>query len=158
MANDTRNVFISHIHEDDDGLRKIKDLLRDNGMTTRDYSISSDNPNNAHSPEYIKSHILAPRIRQSSVLLVYISPETKTSDYVNWEIEYAHKEGKSIVGVWERGERGCDVPGALDKYADAVVGWTGNSIIDAINGRIDGWYGTDGVQRELRDIPRHSCR
>ena len=42
MAEDTKNVFVSHIEEDDAGLVKLKDLLEDNGMTIRDYSISSD--------------------------------------------------------------------------------------------------------------------
>ena len=65
MADETKNIFISHVHEDDAGLGKLKSLLKDNGMTIRDYSISSDNPNNAHSEDYIKSQILAPRIQQS---------------------------------------------------------------------------------------------
>ena len=82
MAEETKNIFISHIHKDDEGLGKLKSLLKDNGMTTRDYSINADNPNNAHSEEYIKSHILAPRIRQSSTLVVYISPKTKGSPWV----------------------------------------------------------------------------
>ena len=46
MAEETKNVFISHIHEDDAGLGKLKGLLRDNGMAVRDYSITADNPNN----------------------------------------------------------------------------------------------------------------
>ena len=79
MAEETKNIFISHIHEDDEGLGKLKSLLRDNGMVARDYSISADNPNNAHSEDYIKSNILGPRIRQSSTLVVYVSPETKES-------------------------------------------------------------------------------
>ena len=65
MANETKNIFISHIHEDDEGLGKLKSLLKDNGMTTRDYSINADNPNNAHSEDYIKSQILAPRIHRT---------------------------------------------------------------------------------------------
>ena len=36
MANDTKNIFISHIHEDDEGLAKLKDLIKSNGMTPRD--------------------------------------------------------------------------------------------------------------------------
>ena len=44
MADETKNVFISHIHEDDAGLGKLKDLLKSKGMTIRDYSIHSDNP------------------------------------------------------------------------------------------------------------------
>lgn len=157
MADKTKNVFISHIHEDDEGLGKLKSLLKNNGMTTRDYSINADNPNNAHSEDYIKSQILAPRIQQSSTLIVYISPETKDSKYVNWEIEYAEKKDKRIVGVWAYGEKGCEIPQALDKYADAVAGWTGDSIIDAINGKINGWHNPDGTQRMPRDIERHSC-
>ena len=157
MAEETKNVFISHIHEDDAGLGKLKGLLKDNGMAVRDYSITTDNPNNAHSEDYIKSEILAPRIQQSSTLVVYISPETKDSKYVNWEIEYAQKQDKRIVGVWEHGEKDCKVPDALDKYADAIVGWTGNSIIDAINGKINGWEGSDGTPVAPRGIKRYSC-
>ena len=157
MADETKNVFISHVHEDDDGLGKLKDLLGKNGMTIRDYSINSDNPNNAKSEDYIKSEILAPRIQQSSTLVVYISPETKDSEYVNWEIEYAQKLDKRIVGVWAEGESGCEVPDALKDYADAVVGWTGNSIIDAINGKIDDWKNPDGTQCTPREIKRYSC-
>lgn len=158
MADKTRNVFISHVHEDDAGLRKLKDLLQANGMPIRDYSIRSDNPNNAHSEEYIKSQILAPRIRQSSVLVVYVSTETKDSTYVNWEIEYAQKRNKRIVGVWAHGEGGCEVPEALNDYHDALIGWTGNRIIDAINGKIDGWENPDGTQPTPRQIKRYSCR
>ena len=157
MANEMKNIFISHIHEDDEGLNKLKSLLKENGMTTRDYSINADNPNNAHSEDYIKSKILAPRIQQSSTLVVYISPETKDSEYVNWEIEYAHKQDKQIVGVWAHGENGCEIPEALNNYADAIVGWTGNRIIDAINGTIDGWENPDGTKCAPRDIKRYSC-
>ena len=157
MANETKNIFISHIHGDDDGLGKLKSLLKDNGMTVRDYSINADNPNNAHSEDYIKSQILAPRIQQSSTLVVYISPETKDSKYVNWEIDYAQKQDKRIVGIWAHGENGCEVPEALNNYADAVVGWTGNRIIDAINGQIDGWQNPDGTNCAPRDIERYSC-
>ena len=157
MADKTKNIFISHIHEDDEGLGKLKSLLKDNGMTVRDYSINADNPNNAHSEKYIKSQILAPRILQSSTLVVYISPETKDSEYVNWEIEYAQKQDKRIVGVWAHGENECEVPEALQNYADAVVGWTGNRIIDAINGKINNWEHADGTQRATQDIKRYSC-
>jgi hypothetical protein len=121
--NETKNVFISHIHEDDSKLSDLKTLLKNSGITARDYSITSDEPNQAKSEEYIKSQILAPQINQCSVLVVYVSPETKNSNYVNWEIEYAHKQGKRIVGVWENGELGCELPEALEEYRDAMAGW-----------------------------------
>ncbi len=157
IADETTNVFISHIHEDDVGLGKLKDLLGGNGLTIRDYSVNSDNPNNAKSEGYIKSQILAPRIQQCSTLVVYITPHTKDSEYVNWEIEYAHSKNKRIVGVWAHGENGCEVPDALDKYANAIVGWTGNRIIEAIGGKIDGWENPDGTQSTPRQIKRYTC-
>lgn len=156
MPDQIKNVFISHIHEDDAGLKDLKSLLAKNGMTIRDYSINSDNPNNAHSEQYIKSEILAPRIRDAGAMIVYITPDTKNSEYVNWEIEYAQKIGKRIIGVWEHGAKGCDVPEALEEFADAIVGWHGNSIIDAINGK-DGLEQADGSPWAARPIARAEC-
>ena len=155
--NETKNVFISHIHEDDSKLSDLKTLLKNSGITARDYSITSDEPNQAKSEEYIKSQILAPQINQCSVLVVYVSPETKNSNYVNWEIEYAHKQGKRIVGVWENGELGCELPEALEEYRDAMAGWQGNSIVEAILGDDSIQQNPDGSARGERDITRHPC-
>src|ERR1043166_7956512 len=105
MADEIKNIFISHIHEDDDGLTKLKELANKHGLAVRDASINSANPNNAKSPEYIKNDILAPGINWAGTLVVYITPDTKDSEYVNWEIEYAHKANKRIVGVWAAGEK-----------------------------------------------------
>ncbi len=158
MSNDIRNVFISHIHEDDKGVGKIKELSEKSGLTVRNYSITSDKFNNAKSPDYIKYQILGPHIQSCSVLVTYISPETKHSEWVNWEIEYAHKLGKRIVGVWERGAKDCESPEALDRYADVIVGWNGESIVDAINGVSNVWHQQDGSKWDYRNIKRFSCR
>ena len=158
MTNDTRNVFISHIHENDEGLIGLKDLTARHGLNCRDASITKGKFNEAQNEEYIKYQILAPRINWSSVLVVYISPEAKNSDFVNWEIEYAHRQGKRIVGVWERGAKDCEMPDALDRYADAVVGWNGESIVDAINSDSNDWYQPNGSQHDYREIKRYSCR
>ena len=158
MAEDTRNVFISHIHEDDEGLAQVKDLAQKHGMILRDSSITADKPNAASNPDYIKNRILAPHIQWASVLVVYVSPDTKDSDWVDWEIEYAHKLGKRIVGVWEWGSKDCELPEALDRYGDAVVGWNGENIIDAIDGNSNQWVRQDGRSQDRRPIPRHSCR
>ena len=159
MKSDTKNVFISHIHEDDSKLQKLKNLLEKNGIKARDYSINADKPNKAKDENYIKSQILAPQIRKAGVLVVYISPETKDSKYVNWEIEYAQKEDKRIIGVWEWGEKGCEIPQALENYGDALVGWDGESIVDAITGKSNVWYDQDGTKRDNRsDMQHHDCQ
>ena len=158
MSVDIRNLFISHIHEDDEGLAQLKDLAARHGMNCRDASITADKFNSATNEDYIKYRILAPRINWASVLAVYISPETRHSPWVEWEIEYAHKQGKRIVGVWEWGARDCELPEALDRYADAVVGWNGESIIDAINGNSNEWRKPDGSPHDYREIKRYDCR
>ena len=157
MPDQTKNVFISHIHNDDKGLGELKNLVAKNGLEARDYSITSDKENNAKAEDYIKYGILAPRIDACSTMVVYITPDTKNSEWVNWEIEYAHKHGKTIVGVWELGSKGCEVPDALDEYGHAIVGWTGDIIVDAINGGYGGFYESDGTPSGPRAIVRHRC-
>jgi hypothetical protein len=157
MANEIKNVFISHVHEDDEGLGDLKDLAAKHGLDVRDSSITSEKPNAAKDPDYIKQQILGPQIEWASTLVVYVSPDTKDSKWVNWEIEYANKLGKRIVGVWERGASQCDVPEALDRYGDALVGWHGEEIVDAITGKSNAWYGWEGKLREYRPIKRYKC-
>lgn len=157
MAGKIKNVFISHIHEDDDGLKRIKDLVGKAGMEIRDGSINSDKPNNAKSPDYIKSEILAPRIKWAGTFLCYVTPDTKNSEYVAWEIEYAKKLGKRIVGIWGHGDQGCELPEPLADYADAIVGWNSDKIVDAIDGRFNGSLDPDGKSVERKDIKRYSC-
>lgn len=157
MVSQTKNVFISHIHEDDEGLGKLKSLLDKAGMKIRDASINALNPNNAKSEDYIKSKILAPQIDWAGTMIVYVSPETKSSDWVDWEIRHAHQKEKRIVGVWAHGCDECELPPALGDLADAVVGWCGNSIVDAINGDCDVWEKPDGSECDVRPIKRHCC-
>lgn len=157
MADEIKNIFISHIHEDDAGLDGLKELLAKHGLEVRDYSITSDKPNAAKDPGYIMQEILAPRIAWASTLVVYISPDTKDSEWVSREIEHANKLGKRIVGVWEHGENECEVPEALDRYGDALVGWHGESIVDAITGKSSDWYNRGGQLCANRPINRFKC-
>jgi hypothetical protein len=151
------NIFISHIHEDDEHIAAMKSLLSERGFDVRDSSINSERPNQAKDPDYIKNEILAPRIDWASTLVVLISPETCNSEWVEWEIEYAQQHDKRIVGVWTHSAAECDVPDALDKYADAVVGWQGDRIEDAICGDINDWEQSDGTKRLPRALTRHGC-
>jgi hypothetical protein len=157
MADETNNIFVSHIHEDDPDLGAMKSLLAKSGFHVRDSSINSTKPNEAKNEDYIKQEILAPRIRWAGTMVVIISPGTHESEWVNWEIEYAHRLDKRIVGVWEHGAMDCDIPEALDRYADAVVGWQGDRIKDAICGKINDWQNSTGEVRDRREIARVSC-
>ncbi len=131
---DIKNIFISHIHENDELLPKLKDLIGQAGMDVRDGSINSEKPNEAKDPEYIKTNILAPRIDWASALVVLIDKDTHTSWWVNWEIEYAISQGKRVIGVYAQGATEANIPDMLQKLGDsAIVGWQSQQIVDALN-------------------------
>jgi hypothetical protein len=137
---DKKNIFISHVHEDDDLLPKLKDLISKAGMDVRDGSINSDKPNNANNPDYIKEKYLKPHIDWASTLVVLITHDTAQSEWVNWEIQYAIEQGKHVVGVFAQGATDADIPDALRTHGDAaVVGWQSERVVDAINGKISGF-------------------
>ena len=150
------NLFISHRHEDDALVSDFKNLLKNKGVTIRDASITSDDPNQARSPDYIKTQILAPGIKWAGTLAVLITPDTKNHEWVNWEIEYANKYNKRIIGVWARGSAGCEVPEPLEKYADETVGWDSEQIVEAINGSRH-FKGPDGRPRPPQPVKRIGC-
>jgi hypothetical protein len=158
LSEDIKNVFISHVHEDDELLQELKELLDRNGYTIRDSSIDSSKPNEAKNEEYIKTKILAPRIEWAGTVLVLISPDTHKSEWVEWEIEYAQKTARRIVGVWVRGGQESDLPKNLELYANSVVGWQADRVMEAITGKITNWYTSDGRERPPRTIDRFSCR
>lgn len=158
MSDEIKNVFMSHVHEDDAALSKLKDLLGKHGCAVRDSSINSSNPNNAKDPDYIKREILAPQINWAGVMVVLISPETHTSQWVNWEIEYAHQMEKRIVGVWCHGAKDSDLPEAFKQFGDDLVGWQGDLILQAINGDRPPWESPDGTPRPPQNTPRYSCK
>ena len=158
MSKGMKNLFVSHVHEDDEDVTAVKELLGRSGYQVRDGSIVSSKPNQAKNEEYIKYEILAPRIDWAGTLVVLISPDTHTSKWVNWEIEYAERHDKRIVGVYVRGGQRSDLPENFERYGEALVGWQAQRVIDAIDGRIDGWQTPEGdsIARD-RKIERYSC-
>ena len=158
MNHQIKHVFISHVHEDDHAINNTKNLLQRNNYDIKDASVHSEKPNNANNPEYIKYNILAPRIQWSGALVVYISQHTKSSDWVNWEVRYAAKLGKRIVGVRGPGSGDEDLPDGLYEYADAIVGWYAHRIIQAINGQINNWETPTGERSAEWNIARVRCQ
>jgi|SRR6478735_3401416 len=157
---DTKNIFISHVHKDDNLLPKLKDLISRAGMNVRDGSIHSGKPNKAQNDDYIKREILAPQIQWASTLVVLITHDTAESSWVNWEIKEAVEQGKNVVGVFAQGATDADIPEELRRCGDAaIVGWQGDRVVDAINGKIREWDKPEsGAAREPEWlVTRYSC-
>lgn len=153
-----KNIFIPHIHEDDAHIEAMKSLLKDRGFDVRDSSIDSSNPNKAKDIDYIRREILSPAIDWASVVVVLVSPNTRDSEHVDWEIRYAQEHGKRIVGVYTQGSTESEIPEALADYAEAVVGWNGERIEGAICGDINEWQTPSGEQMPEREIQRIRCQ
>lgn len=149
-----KNVFVSHYHEDEDSIKKFKDMLSDD-YCIKNYSVTSDKYNNATSEDYIKN-MLRPLINQASTFICLIGPNTHDSKWVNWEIEQALKQGKRIIGVYLWGAKDSDIPPALEDAADAMVGWNHDTILDAINGN-NIFTNADGSVRPNVGCSRVTC-
>lgn len=157
MITTEKNVFISHHGKDDEHISNFKNLLNNNGYVLKNSSIDSTKPNQATNPEYIKG-LLRDRIKWASVTLVLIGQNTYDREWVNWEVEEANRQGKRIVGVFIQGATDADVPEALDKYGNALVGWNSEKIIDAIEGKNNDFKKTDGTPWESKwNINRSNC-
>lgn len=152
-----KQIFVSHIHEDDDEVGNLVKLLADHGHFVTDSSVTDDEPNRAKDKDYIRQEILGPRIEQADQLVVLVSPGMRDSEHVEWEIEYANKLDKRIVGVWAQNGSEDDLPDALKDFADAVVGWQAKRIYEAIDGEINNWETSQGQLRETQEINRHNC-
>ena len=157
MANeiDTKNVFVSHYHEDEENIKKLKDLLSDD-YCIKNFSVTTDKYNEAENEEYIKYEYLKPLINQSSTLICLIGPETHDSEWVDWEIREAEKLGKQIIGVYIQGAKDSDVPLALEEFADAIVGWNTDNIKKALGGE-SSFVNADGTPRESVSSGRVTC-
>ena len=115
----TKNVLVSH-PGDCGELADLKEVIAAAGLTVRDSSVSVAGPDDKRARGYVKSKIAAPEIRWAGTLLVYITAESKKSEWVNWEVEYAGVAGKRVVGIYADGANESDVPEALEQYADDV--------------------------------------
>ncbi len=158
-----RHVFISHHHKDDAEVDKLTSLLVRKGYDIRNSSIRAKPANQERldkglvKPEVIQ-RLLRMKISWSGTVVVLVGKETHSRPWVDWEIEQAHKQEKRIVGVWAQGSTEADLPRNLEKYADAVVGWQSDRIMDAIVGDLNNWQKPDGTAWPKRDIARIKCQ
>lgn len=128
------NVFCSHFHEDEDSIKSFKELMGDR-YSIRNYSVTSDKYNNAENKEYIKS-LLRPLIKEAGTFICLIGSKTHDSEWVDWEIREAERQGKPIIGVFINGASDADIPPALEEYAESIVGWRKEKVEAAMNGEL----------------------
>jgi hypothetical protein len=148
-----RHVFISHHHADDEHVTKLTDLLSRRGFEIRNSSIRAKPANQRRIEQGLVSdktikRLLRMKMSWASTVIVLIGKETHSREWVDWEIKKANELGKRIVGVYTHGGTEADVPPALEDYACAIVSWSTDSIIAAIEGGDPQFQNPGGTPRE----------
>lgn len=160
MADEVKNIFVSHQHNDADKIEDFKNLIGNHGIEMRDSSIYEKKlKNNAHNEQYIKYELIKPQIQWAGTVVVLIGKDTAKSEYVNWEIRTAAEMGKRIVGVFLQGAKEEDIPKELMEYGDNLVGWNGEKVVRAINGENLDWETPNGQKRtsDTSPIEHYQC-
>jgi hypothetical protein len=153
------NVFISHHGKDDEHVQSLKEKLKSRGCYLRNSSVDSTKPNDLTEESEIKTN-LREAISWAGTFICLIGYETYDRDWVQWEIEQAIKMGKKIIGVFAYGaSQDAEIPEALEKYSDSIIGWQLDKIIDALQN--DLYYSElpNGDRRpDFASTPRGECK
>jgi hypothetical protein len=144
-----RHVFISHHHADDGLVDSLTELLSRRGYEIRNSSIRAKPANQrrldrGEVKDATIKRLLRMKMSWASTVVVILGKETHSREWVNWEIEKASSLGKKIIGVYERGGTGYELPPALYDHATTIVNWNSDSIIDAIEGKDNTFKAPDG--------------
>jgi len=117
-----KNVFISFIHEDIKNVNLLRAQAKNENSSLEFNDWSLREPFDSKRADYIKQGIRE-RIRQSSVTLVYISGNTATSKWVDWEIRESVALGKKVVAVYQ-GKVPSKLPPAINENKIKLIKWS----------------------------------
>jgi len=118
-----KNVFISFAYEDNDDVNLLRGQAKNDKspIEFNDWSIS-ESIDSERAP-YIKQKI-GERIAQSSVTVVYLSNNTPSSRWVEWEIKESIKQGKHVVGVYKGKSAPRKLPDVIKENKIKCVSWS----------------------------------
>jgi len=119
-----KNVFISFAYEDIDDVNLLRGQAKNDKspIEFNDWSVSE--PFDSDRAPYIKQRI-AERIAQSSLTVVYLSPHSARSKWVNWEVSESLRLGKRVIGVYSGSTTPSSVPSEITKNRIKCVPWSG---------------------------------
>jgi hypothetical protein len=127
----TYRVFISHAWKyNDDYYRCEKFLNEAPNFRWRNLSVPKHDP-------ILDSDRLAQELRNqmrdADVFLILSGMYVSHSDWIDFEINFARRIGRPIIGIKPWGS--TMVPVAVQNGADEMVGWNSDSIVGAIRRR-----------------------
>jgi hypothetical protein len=125
-----KNVFLARAWEDEDEVNLLRGQAKDpdTNLELNDWSLRE--ALDSEHAEYIKRGIRE-RIRHSSVTLVYLSPHSAASGWVDWEIRESLRLGKRVIGVYSGSEQ-PPLPPAFQEFGLKTIPWRHEDLMRAI--------------------------
>lgn len=124
----TYYVFICHDWEYSEDYYRICGFLdRAHNFRWEDLSVPEHDPLDTN--DMLQKN-LRDQIRPADVMLVLAGMYTAHSGWMDWEMEFARRIGKSIIGVKPWGN--VQLPVVVQRNADDIVGWNTDTIVAAI--------------------------
>ena len=122
--------FISHAWAyNADYYRLVELLANANNFDFYNYSVPEHDPLTPRTLAAL-GPALESQMRSAQIVLIIAGMYVAYSDWIDFEINYAVRTGKPIVGIQPRGSE--VTPRAVSQNADTMVGWNTNSIVTAI--------------------------
>ena len=132
------NVFISHYGEDEPHLDRLRDRLKNIGCEVRNSSIEKKDYRKDKVADATIAAELRSHINWAGTFIVMIGEHTHERPWVNYEIRYAARQGKTIVGIYEHGcKDNRELPEAYKRYGGSPLGWNSlEKLDDIISGEV----------------------
>ncbi len=124
------HILISHSWDYNSDYETIKGWLDDaKNLKWTNYSVPLSKPLDVDSKKELKNKLIT-RIEKCSCIIILSGMYVSYSEWIDYEIDTAIELGKPIIGVKPRGQE--RIPSKVSENADVMVGWSSNSVVQAI--------------------------
>lgn len=124
----TYSAFICHDWEYSDDYTRIREFLdAAPNFEWEDRSVPEHDPLDTN--DQLEKN-LRDQIRPAHVMLVLAGMYSARSQWMDWEMSFARRIGKPIIGIRPWGNQ--RLPQVVQDNADEMVGWNTSAIVDAI--------------------------
>jgi hypothetical protein len=127
----SRHVFISFAYEDVDEVNLLRGQAKNDKTDLQFDDFSVKEAFDSVNADYIKRQIRE-RIDRCSVTVVYLSAQSASSKWVNWEVEESLKRGKGVIGVYKGDSPPTKLPASFQQNECKAVRWEHAALMKAI--------------------------
>ena len=132
------NVFISHSSKNAEEVKSLIERLKEKGHEVRNSSIEKDEYRDYKVKDETIKRDLRDGIKWAGTCILLIGKDTLKSPWVDYELEYARKQGKRVVGIYVYGlAYKVDLHDEIKKSIFSLIGW---SSVDKLGEILDGNY------------------